>query len=706
MTGTPTRTRGRSILAAAMVVGLTLVGQVVPVSAATASVRIVDGGLSPSQLAVVPGTSVTWTNEEGDRHRMRSTSGPVEFDSGNMEPGESFTFRFEEVGTYQYLDDRNKDLSNYRGTIVVQATAPPPTATPAPGATPPPAPPTAAQVRMAGRAFTPRTLTVDAGSRVTFLNDDGRDHTASARDNSFDSGVMKSGATFVKVFSTPGTYAYLCLIHPDMTGAIAVRGAAGATPPPAPAPTPTPPPAAPPPGSSSIAIVDFDYTPATFTGPVGTRVSWINRGTALHTVTARDGSFDSGFMPAGGSYTRAFGTAGTYLYICSIHPNMQGTIRITSAGGSVPPPAPPAPTPKPKPVPAGRLIIADFAFRPATITVAPGTTLVWQNTGVAPHTVTSRAGLFDSRIIPSGGTYSHTFAKAGTYQYLCAIHPDMTATVLVPGAGGTLPPPQAPPPAPPPSVSGDIQIVDFGYSPATKQVPIGTTVRWVNVGVAPHSATARDGSFDSGFLETGDYFDRTFTAAATIEYICSIHPQMSATLIVTDAAGAAPSALPVPSPSGAGATPPPGSASIDMADFEFQPGTLSITAGTSVLFRNIGAALHTATAADGSWDTEFLEAGGSVSLVFETPGTYPYTCVIHPAMVGTLEVIASAGGAGGPAPTAVAPGPVAPTEASIVPTPRDWDLTDWTRVAFGLVFVAGACLLFMRLLAGSARPAE
>jgi len=322
---------------------------------------------------------------------------------------------------------------------------------------------------------------------------------------------------------------------------------------------------------------------------------------------------------------------------------------------------------------------------------------------VAPHTVTSRAGLFDSRIIPSGGTYSHTFAKPGTYQYLCAIHPDMTGTVLVPGPGGSPPPPPAPLPTPPPSAAGDIQMVDFGFTPATVHVPVGTTVRWVNVGVAPHTATARDGSFDSGFLDTGDHFDRTFDSPATIQYFCAIHPQMTGVLVVTDTTGAAPSAAPQPSLGDVGPTAPPGSGTIDLADFTFQPPTLSITAGTSVVFRNVGAALHTASADDESWDTGFLEPNGSMTLRFDVPGTYPYTCVIHPPMIGTIEVVASAGG---PPPSAApTPGSAAPTEASLVPSTSDWDGSEWMRVVFGLIVVGGACWIFTRVLAGSAhRP--
>ena len=77
-----------------------------------------------------------------------------------------------------------------------------------------------------------------------------------------------------------------------------------------------------------------------------------------------------------------------------------------------------------------------FAFSPATLTVKVGTTVTWTNMTQAPHTVTSDDGkTFDSGssnpISPSGGTFSFTFSKAGTFAYHCQIHPFMKATIIV-----------------------------------------------------------------------------------------------------------------------------------------------------------------------------------------------------------------------------------------------------------------------------------
>ncbi|HEV2281935.1 MAG TPA: plastocyanin/azurin family copper-binding protein [bacterium] len=78
-----------------------------------------------------------------------------------------------------------------------------------------------------------------------------------------------------------------------------------------------------------------------------------------------------------------------------------------------------------------RLRIENFAFAPALIKVAPGTTVVWTNADEIPHTSTSKDGMWDSEAIQPGATFSVTFDKPGTYVYGCTIHPFMQATVAV-----------------------------------------------------------------------------------------------------------------------------------------------------------------------------------------------------------------------------------------------------------------------------------
>ena len=75
-------------------------------------------------------------------------------------------------------------------------------------------------------------------------------------------------------------------------------------------------------------------------------------------------------------------------------------------------------------------------------------------------------------------------------------------------------------------------IADYSFSPATITVNVGDTVTWTNQGKQPHTATASDGSFNTGTLHTGQSGSHTFTKAGTFAYICSIHPFMHGTVVV------------------------------------------------------------------------------------------------------------------------------------------------------------------------------
>ncbi len=79
---------------------------------------------------------------------------------------------------------------------------------------------------------------------------------------------------------------------------------------------------------------------------------------------------------------------------------------------------------------AQQVVIEQFKFSPPSLTVPVGTTVTWQNKDSAPHTVTSSQG-FGSDKLEQGGTFSHTFSTAGTYNYACKFHPRMTGTVVV-----------------------------------------------------------------------------------------------------------------------------------------------------------------------------------------------------------------------------------------------------------------------------------
>jgi amicyanin len=70
--------------------------------------------------------------------------------------------------------------------------------------------------------FNPATLTVSAGTTVTWTNKDEEPHTIAAKDGSFHSPGMDTNGTYSFTFTTPGSYDYICGIHPFMTGTVVV----------------------------------------------------------------------------------------------------------------------------------------------------------------------------------------------------------------------------------------------------------------------------------------------------------------------------------------------------------------------------------------------------------------------------------------------------------------------------------------------------
>lgn len=100
------------------------------------------------------------------------------------------------------------------------------------------------------------------------------------------------------------------------------------TPAPTPAPQPPPQPPQPAPKTVSAAISGFAFQPGTITINRGDTVVWTNNDDVSHTVTASNGSFDSGMMGAGARFSRTFSTAGTFSYYCGPHPSMRGTVIV------------------------------------------------------------------------------------------------------------------------------------------------------------------------------------------------------------------------------------------------------------------------------------------------------------------------------------------------------------------------------------------
>jgi plastocyanin len=80
------------------------------------------------------------------------------------------------------------------------------------------------RVEIVGLAFSPETLTVPAGTTVTWVNSDSVSHTATSDDDVWDSDTLASDGEFSFTLDEAGTFSYFCKIHPSMTGSIVVEG--------------------------------------------------------------------------------------------------------------------------------------------------------------------------------------------------------------------------------------------------------------------------------------------------------------------------------------------------------------------------------------------------------------------------------------------------------------------------------------------------
>jgi plastocyanin len=83
---------------------------------------------------------------------------------------------------------------------------------------------------------------------------------------------------------------------------------------------------------------------------------------------------------------------------------------------------------------AGVVKIDNFTFSPATLIVAPGTTVTWTNDDDIPHTVAAKDKSFRSKPMDTGNQFSYTFATPGEYDYFCSLHPHMVGKIVVKSA--------------------------------------------------------------------------------------------------------------------------------------------------------------------------------------------------------------------------------------------------------------------------------
>ena len=593
--------------------------------AAPGSVQVIDYDYAPKDLTVSPGALVRFINLGAKKHTVTASDGS--FDSGLMATGDAYSRTFEAAGYYPYYCDLHPDMI---GSVTVSETAGPSTWPPIPGLP---------DGLLYNEVWNPKT----GKYTVTYVSSAAEITTG----NSAFWGLIMQGVrngTITAADLPPHVVSFVEAQYSRLGGPPA--SFAGKKP--AATSTPSAPPT---PGSGAPAVnvdvIDFDYSPKALSVAVGGAVKWVNVGAKPHTVTASDGSFDSGLMVKGDAYSRTFSTAGTFEYFCDLHPAMVATVTVGGGGSGVPAAKPTTPPAPPTFGNAGEVLAIDFDYAPRTALVNPGTTIRFVNAGIARHTVTAIDESWDSGLMAKGDAYSHTFATPGTYDYFCILHPEMVGSIQVADSAGAVPPAAS---VPNPSTSrptvavapGDVQAIDFDYSPKIMTVSAGASIRFVNTGIAPHTITALDNSFDSGFMAKGDAYTRAFPTPGTFDYFCIFHPAMVGTVRVLDATGAAPApltAMTAPTtPAGPAVAAGSSAASVALLDLAYEPRKITVKPGTEVTWTNTSLPPHTITMRDGSFDSGLIKRGESFSRRFEAQGTFEYFCTLHPGMEGTVVV--------------------------------------------------------------------
>ena len=175
------------------------------------------------------------------------------------------------------------------------------------------------------------------------------------------------------------------------------------------------------------------------------------------------------------------------------------------------------------------------------------------------------------------------------------------------------------------------------YDPDRAIVTQGHTVVWTNADVAPHTVTSASDygeTFDSSLISEGETYslDTTNLEVGEYEYLCIVHPWMISTLVIEAPKEATKIIIPEEA-----AIPEDGR-------IYYDPEVINISAGTTIEWVNEDAAMHTATSgspadgADGVFDSQILNLGDTYQFTFTEAGNFDYYCILHPWMIGTVNV--------------------------------------------------------------------
>jgi plastocyanin len=175
------------------------------------------------------------------------------------------------------------------------------------------------------------------------------------------------------------------------------------------------------------------------------------------------------------------------------------------------------------------------------------------------------------------------------------------------------------------------------YDPDVAYVPQGYIVEWINEDTIAHTVTSEEDvgeTFDSGLVNEGENYrlDTSELELGEYAYFCIVHPWMKSKLVIEEPKEPATVSI----PEGAGIQ--------KEGQIYYDPEVLHITSGTPVIWTNDDSVAHTVTSGSaqsgptGQFDSGMVMAGETFEYAFISAGNVDYYCVVHPWMVGTVEV--------------------------------------------------------------------
>jgi plastocyanin len=172
--------------------------------------------------------------------------------------------------------------------------------------------------------------------------------------------------------------------------------------------------------------------------------------------------------------------------------------------------------------------------------------------------------------------------------------------------------------------TNEVWIQGMAFNPSTITVKSGTTITWTNKDGVAHTVTSDNNLFNSGSIGNGGTYSYTFSTVGTFQYHCSLHPEMTAKVIVTSTTTS--------------------TAAVSINNMLYSPATITVSAGTIITWTNNDSVEHTVTSDNGLFDSGGIStpglysSGGTFSHTFSTPGTSPYHCTYHPGMTAKVVV--------------------------------------------------------------------